>query len=99
MIWTAAAAAAGASKRAQRMATMRWSALATRSRRRRFTVNNSKSTTNDSTKKTKTGWLYRMAPPKGGTEPPDATFLAIALVVVGAGYYAWFVEPPPKKAE
>ena len=41
------------------------------------------------------GWLLRrMAPPKGGTEPPDPLFLAVPAVVCGAGYYAWFVQPP-----
>ena len=44
------------------------------------------------------GWiLKRMAPPKGGTEPPDATFLAVAALICGAGYYAWFIEPPHAK--
>eukprot|EP00545_Synedropsis_sp_CCMP1620_P001990 CAMPEP_0119015234 /NCGR_PEP_ID=MMETSP1176-20130426/10657_1 /TAXON_ID=265551 /ORGANISM="Synedropsis recta cf, Strain CCMP1620" /LENGTH=99 /DNA_ID=CAMNT_0006968511 /DNA_START=154 /DNA_END=453 /DNA_ORIENTATION=+ len=41
------------------------------------------------------GWLKRMAPPKGGTEIPDAKFLAVAAVVTGAGFYAWFIDPPP----
>mmetsp|Transcript_26311 Transcript_26311/g.40764 ORF Transcript_26311/g.40764 Transcript_26311/m.40764 type:complete len:120 (+) Transcript_26311:175-534(+) len=44
------------------------------------------------------GWLKRMAPPKGGTDPPDAKFLAVAAVVCGAGFYAWFIDPP-KRAE
>jgi hypothetical protein len=40
------------------------------------------------------GWLKRMAPPKGGTEVPDAKFMAVATVVLGAGYYAWFIDAP-----
>ena len=43
------------------------------------------------------GLLYRMAPPKGGTDPPDAKFLVIASVVSVAGYYAWFVDPPARE--
>ena len=39
-------------------------------------------------------WLMRMAPPRGGTEFPDTTFLFVAAIVCGAGYYAWFIEPP-----
>ena len=40
------------------------------------------------------GLLYRMAPPKGGTDPPDAKFLAVAAVVCSAGFYAWVIDPP-----
>jgi len=40
----------------------------------------------------KKGFLYRMAPPKGGTDPPDAKFIAVATVVLGAGYYSWFIH-------
>jgi hypothetical protein len=47
----------------------------------------------------KKGFLYRMAPPKGGTDPPDAKFLAIAAVVGAAGFYAWFVDPPRQQDE
>jgi hypothetical protein len=44
--------------------------------------------------------LTKMAPPKGGTEPPDAKFLAFAALVGAAGFYAWFIEPPtPKRYE
>lgn len=46
------------------------------------------------------GWfLRRMAPPPGGTELPDKTFLAVAAVVCGAGYYAWFIEPPKQQQQ
>jgi len=45
----------------------------------------------------KHGLLYRMAPPKGGTDPPDAKFLAVAAVVCSAGFYAWFIDPPEKQ--
>lgn len=41
--------------------------------------------------------LYRMAPPRGGTAPPDAKFLAVFAVVGTAGLYAWFIDPPSKK--
>ena len=41
--------------------------------------------------------LYRMAPPKGGTDPPDAKFMAVATVVVGAGYYSWFIHKEDEK--
>eukprot|EP00977_Amphora_coffeiformis_P026693 scaffold29073_cov184-Amphora_coffeaeformis.AAC.2 len=44
-------------------------------------------------------WLTRMAPPKGGTERPDAPFLVVAAVVCGAGYYAWFIDPPQQQAK
>ena len=47
----------------------------------------------------KKGLLYRMAPPKGGTDPPDAKFLAVASVVVLAGGYAWIIEPPEPYVE
>lgn len=40
----------------------------------------------------KKGFLYRMAPPKGGTDPPDAKFMVIATIVLGAGYYSWFIH-------
>ena len=40
----------------------------------------------------KKGWLYRMQPPKGGTEPPDAKFMAVAAVIGSAGVYAWTVD-------
>jgi hypothetical protein len=45
------------------------------------------------------GWLKRMEPPKGGTEPPDAKFLAVASVVTLAGFYAWFIDAPKRKEE
>jgi hypothetical protein len=47
----------------------------------------------------KKGLLYRMAPPKGGTDPPDAKFLAIAAVVGASCYYDWFVDPPRQQEE
>jgi hypothetical protein len=47
----------------------------------------------------KKGFLYRMAPPKGGTEPPDAKFLAVAAVVCSAGFYAWVIDPPKEYEE
>jgi hypothetical protein len=39
-------------------------------------------------------WLNRMAPPKGGTDPPDIRFMAVFAVVASAGFYAWFIDPP-----
>ena len=39
-------------------------------------------------------WLYRMAPPRGGTTAPDAKFMAVFAVVGSVGFYAWFVDPP-----
>ena len=57
-------------------------------------------TTTTGEKEKKAGWfLTRMAPKGHGTEPPDAKFLFIAAIVCGAGYYAWFIEPPVKKEE
>ena len=40
--------------------------------------------------------LHKMAPTRGGTELPDAKFLAIFAVVGSAGFYAWFIDPPTK---
>jgi len=40
-----------------------------------------------------------MAPPRGGTAPPDAKFLAVFAVVGMAGFYAWFIDPPAKKEQ
>jgi hypothetical protein len=49
-------------------------------------------------KKTYAGsWYWREH--KGGTDPPDAKFMAVAAVVTAAGYYAWFIDPPKKKAD
>jgi hypothetical protein len=31
------------------------------------------------------------------TDPPDATFMAVAGVVGVAGFYAWFIDPPKRK--
>jgi len=44
-------------------------------------------------------WLYKMEPPKGGTELPDLKFLAVASVVASAGFYAWFIDPPKCKGK
>ena len=40
-----------------------------------------------------------MAPPRGGTAPPDAKFMAVASVVGAVGFYAWFVDPPSSEKE
>ena len=45
----------------------------------------------------KGSFLYRMAPPKGGTAPPDAKFLAVAAVVCSGGFYAWVIDPPKEQ--
>ena len=39
-------------------------------------------------------WLYRMAPPRGGTTAPYAEFMAVFAVVSAVGFYAWFVDTP-----
>mmetsp|Transcript_20294 Transcript_20294/g.49758 ORF Transcript_20294/g.49758 Transcript_20294/m.49758 type:complete len:89 (-) Transcript_20294:2904-3170(-) len=31
------------------------------------------------------------------TKPPDATFMAVASVVLGAGFYSWFIDPPKER--
>jgi len=36
--------------------------------------------------------LHKMTPPRGGTEFPDAKFMSVAGVVLGAGFYAWFIH-------
>jgi hypothetical protein len=41
-------------------------------------------------------WLQRMAPAKGGTDPPDAKTSALMLLVGSAGFYAWFIDPPKR---
>ena len=44
-------------------------------------------------------WLRKMAPTKGGTELPTPKEAAVIGVVLMAGYYAWFIDPPKKSAE
>ena len=36
--------------------------------------------------------LHKMTPPRGGTDLPDAKFMTVAGVVLGAGFYAWFIH-------
>ena len=36
--------------------------------------------------------LHKMTPPRGGTELPDAKFIAVFGVVASAGFYAWFIH-------
>ena len=43
-------------------------------------------------------WMTRMAPTKGGTKLPTPAEAAVMAAVAAAGYYAWFVEPPQRKA-
>ena len=38
-------------------------------------------------------WLQRMAPPKGGTAPPNKTEAMVIGTVLVLGYFAWFVDP------
>jgi hypothetical protein len=38
-----------------------------------------------------------MSPSKGGTEFPDAKFLAVFAVVGAAGFYAWVIDPPKEQ--
>ena len=42
-------------------------------------------------------YLHRMAPTRGGTDLPDAKFVAVFAVVAGAGFYSWFIHDPEKK--
>lgn len=42
-------------------------------------------------------WLKRMAPTKGGTALPTLKESLVIAVVAGAGYYAWFVDPPKEQ--
>ncbi len=41
-------------------------------------------------------WLQKMAPTKGGTKLPTPKEAAVIAVVMAAGYYSWFVDPPKK---
>jgi hypothetical protein len=43
----------------------------------------------------KASWLWKEG--RGGTDPPDARFWAVASVVVVAGGYAWFIDPPKQQ--
>ena len=43
-------------------------------------------------------WMQRIAPPKGGTQPPNKQEIALTAAVMSAGYYAWFVAEPPRAA-
>jgi len=43
--------------------------------------------------------LHKMAPPRGGTELPDAKFMAVFAVVGCVGFYAWFLDPPKRSNE
>lgn len=38
--------------------------------------------------------LHRMAPTRGGTDLPDAKFMAIFAVVAVAGFCSWFIHDP-----
>mmetsp|Transcript_7248 Transcript_7248/g.11030 ORF Transcript_7248/g.11030 Transcript_7248/m.11030 type:complete len:99 (-) Transcript_7248:202-498(-) len=42
-------------------------------------------------------WLRRMAPTKGGTDPPDAKASAVIGIVSIAFIYSWFIDPPKPK--
>lgn len=39
-------------------------------------------------------WMRGYLGAHSNTDPPDATFLGIAALVTGAGFYAWFIDPP-----
>lgn len=39
-------------------------------------------------------WMRGYLGAHSNTDPPDAVFLGVAAVVTGAGFYAWFIEPP-----
>lgn len=47
----------------------------------------------------KISWLRGYLGAHSNTDPPDAKFLAVAAIVLGAGFYAWFVEPPKRKED
>jgi hypothetical protein len=44
---------------------------------------------------TKISWLRGYLGVNSTTDPPDAKFLVVASVVAAAGFYAWFIDPPP----
>lgn len=47
----------------------------------------------------KISWLRGYLGAHSNTDPPDAKFLGVAAIVLGAGYYAWFIEPPVRKED
>lgn len=45
-------------------------------------------------------WLQKIAPTKGGTDPPDAKASAVIGIVTAGFIYSWFIDPPkPKEIE
>lgn len=39
-------------------------------------------------------WMRGYLGAHSNTDPPDVIFLSVAALVTGAGFYAWFIEPP-----
>lgn len=58
---------------------------------------NTQQTASSST--TKMSWLRGYLGAHSNTDPPDAKFLGVAAIVLGAGFYAWFLEPPVRKED
>ena len=73
-----------------------WAPSVSRIRCRCFTAQTPKEMPKDesSTKKTQISWMRGYLGAHSNTDPPDATFIAVATIVTGAGYYAWFIDPP-----
>ena len=55
--------------------------------------------TTTTTSTNKISWLRGYVGAHSNTDPPDAKFLGVAAIVLGAGFYAWFVEPPVQKED
>lgn len=58
-----------------------------------------KAKTTTTTSTNKISWLRGYVGAHSNTDPPDAKFLGVAAIVLGAGVYAWFVEPPVQKKD
>lgn len=47
-------------------------------------------------RESKITWIRGYLGAHSNTDPPDAMFLGVAAIVAGAGFYAWFIEPPER---
>lgn len=45
-------------------------------------------------KESKITWMRGYLGAHSNTDPPNAMFIGVAAIVTGAGFYAWFIEPP-----
>lgn len=63
---------------------------------RRFSEKAKEETADKSSKESKITWSRGYLGAHSNTEPPDVIFLGVTIVVIGAGFYAWFVDPPRK---